>query len=239
MNYLFSERQKKIRKRIIDICYDRKFTHIGSCLSAVDLIDCIYKVKEKDEKFILSNGHAAIALYVILEMNGFIKANDINSLNIHPDRNPKLGIDLSSGSLGQGLPIALGMALANRRKNVYCLISDGECAEGSIMEALRIAYTQKLSNLSIVVNANGCGGYDLISTPYLIRIVEGFGYNVKVIDGHDLEKIEQSLKQNAKDVPNLVFAETKVDQLPFLSSIDAHYYQMNDIDYKNAMEILG
>ena len=238
MRYLFSERQKRIRKRIIEICYKRKYTHIGSCLSAVDIIDEIYKVKKTNERFVLSNGHAGVALYVVLEANGIITSETAESLNIHPDRNSRYGIDVSSGSLGQGLPIAVGMALANRRKNVYCLISDGECAEGSIMEALKIAYIEKLNNLSVIVNANGWGGYGQISLSYLIHIIEGFGYNVEVIDGHDSEKISQSLKQRSKDIPNLVFAETKSDQLPFLNGVDAHYYLMNDVDYKTALELL-
>ena len=109
--------QKTTRRRILEISHEKNLSHIGSCFCSVDLINAVYKVKNKEEKFILSNGHAGIALYVILEKNGFLKNSDIEKLNVHPDRNPKFGIDVSTGSLGQGLPIALGMAISDKNKN--------------------------------------------------------------------------------------------------------------------------
>jgi len=227
-----------LRKRIIEICYKRKFTHIGSCLSVVDIIDGIYDIKKKSDKFVLSNGHAGIALYAVLEARKVITADIAESLGIHPDRNLKYGIEVSSGSLGQGLPIALGFALGNRDHQIYCVVSDGECMEGSVAEALRIAFLSKLDNLNIIVNANGWGGNGSIDTSYLIRFLEGFGYDAKVINGHDNVKIRQALKSKNKDVPNLVIAETKSDQLPFLHGLDAHYYLMNDVDFQTAMNIL-
>src|SRR3990167_11062130 len=152
--------QKALRLRIIDMSFQRNLSHIGSCLSAVDIIDAIYKVKKRNEKFVLSNGHAGIALYAILEKNKILSPSITKKLNIHPDRNKKIGIDVSTGSLGHGLPIALGIALANRNKHVYCIISAGECTEGSIWETLRIASDKKVSNLKIILNANGWGAYD-------------------------------------------------------------------------------
>ena len=128
--------QKYLRRRIIEISYKAKFSHLGSCLSAVDIIDAMYKVKKKNERFILSCGHAGIALYVVLQKYGMMRDSDISRLRIHPDMNSRLGIDISTGSLGQGLPVAVGMALADRKRNVYCLVSDGECAEGSIWEGV-------------------------------------------------------------------------------------------------------
>ena len=121
----------------------------------MDLIDAVYRVKRPDERFVLSNGHAGIALYVVLEKHGLLTQGQTERLHIHPDRNPRLGIDVSTGSLGQGLPIALGMALADPTRNVYVLVSDGECAEGSVWEALRIAVDRDVKNLRIIVNANG------------------------------------------------------------------------------------
>lgn len=239
MIYLLSERQKKIRKRIIEICHKRKFTHIGSCLSAVDIIDEIYKVKKTNEKFVLSNGHAAVALYAVLEANGIITPKIAECLNVHPDRNSEHGIDVSTGSLGQGLPIAVGFALADRKRQVYCVVSDGECMEGSVSESLRIARISKLNNLNIVVNANGWGGNGSIPTSDLIRMLDGLGYDTKIINGHDLLKIKQALTSKVMGMPNLVVAETKVDQLPFLEGLDAHYYLMTDEDYKVAMKILS
>ena len=156
------------------------------------------------------------------------------NLSIHPDRNPAIGIDVSSGSLGKGLPIATGIALADRHKDVYCVISDGECAEGRIWESLRIGVEQKVSNLKIVINANGWGAYNPISQSLLIGRIRGFGYNVKTVDGHDIRKLTISLIKRPTDRPLIIFAKTIVEQLPFLKGQDAHYYIMTDADFKLA-----
>jgi len=230
--------QKNTRQRIIEISYTKSLSHLGSCLSAIDLIDGIYRIKNRNEKFILSNGHAGIALYVILEKNGFIKNSDIKSLHVHPDRNPKLGIDVSTGSLGQGLPIALGIAISNKNKDVYCLISDGECTEGSIWETLRIAADKKISNLRIIVNANGWSAYDTVNLNSLINKFKGFGYRVLEINGHNISTIIEALKSAKENGQTIIFARTSTNQLPFLKGLDAHYYIMNDQDYKKALDLL-
>lgn len=234
-----TQEQKETRRRILEISFQRNFSHIGSCLSSIDLIDAVYKVKNKNEKFVLSNGHAGVALYVVLEKNGLIKNNNvINKLNVHPDRNPEIGIDVSTGSLGQGLPIALGIALANKKDNVYCLISDGECAEGSIWETLRIAHEKDVQNLKIILNANGWGAYGSIDLPNLTSRIESFGYKVEKINGHDMDSIIEALKLTFNDKPTVVFAETLTDQFPFLKGQDAHYYVMENNDYRNASKLL-
>jgi transketolase len=230
--------QKKTRQRILEISREKNLSHLGSCLSSVDLIDGIYKIKNKDEKFILSNGHAGIALYVILKKNGFISNSDIDKLGVHPDRNPKLGIDASTGSLGQGLPIALGMAISDKNKNVYCMISDGECTEGSIWEALKIANDHKIANLKIIVNANGWSAYDSVNLNSLINRFKGFGYRVLEIDGHDMKAIAEALETIKKANQTLIFAKTSVNQIPCLKGLDAHYCVMNDDDYKEAQDLL-
>lgn len=147
---------KDLKRRIITLSYKYKLSHLGSCLTAVDIIEDIFRIKKKNEKFVLSSGHAGLALYVVLEKYGGRNAEEIFLHHgVHPDRCNDCGIDCSSGSLGNGLPIAVGMALADRTKNVYCLISDGECAEGSITEALRLTP----NNLIIYLNDNGWGAY--------------------------------------------------------------------------------
>jgi transketolase len=231
----FNENQKKLRKRLIEILYNSHSSHIGSCLTAIDLIDLVYSIKKKEERFVLSNGHSALALYVVLEKNGYIKDIESEHLNIHPDRNTNIGIEVSTGSLGLGLPIATGMALADRNKLVYCLISDGECAEGSIWESLRIIYEQRIVNLKIILNANGWGAYDPISLYNLSERFKGFGFNVVKVYDHDLNKIKNSLIDNNLDI---IFAMTDSDQFPFLRGLDAHYYVMNEKDFLLAMEIL-
>lgn len=229
--------QKQTRLRILELSYHSNFSHIGSCLSAVDLIDAVYKTKKAQEKFILSNGHAGVALYVILEKNGLIKNPDIlKKLHVHPDRNPDIGIDASTGSLGQGLSIALGIAFANRKKNVYCMISDGECYEGSIWEALRIASDKKLNNLKIILNANGWGAYDSIDLPILLKRLKAFGCKIIKVNGHNINAILKALKISTDDKPIIIFAKTTVEQLPFLKGQDAHYYIMSKRDYREAID---
>lgn len=233
-----SDEQKFLRRRIIEISHQRHFSHLGSCLCAVDSIAAIYKIKQSNERFVLSCGHAGIALYVVLEKCGLLKTSEIDHLHIHPDRASAWGIDVSTGSLGQGLPIAMGMALADRNKNVYCVISDGECAEGSIWESLRVGIEQRVSNLKIIVNANGWGAYASISSALLFKRFQGFGYSPKKVKGHDIKKIMQLLKRSRGDRPLMIFAQTTVEQLPFLKGQDAHYYVMNQTDYDHAMELL-
>lgn len=153
-------RNKDLKRRIIEISYKNKLSHIGSCLTAVDIIKEIYDQKKEDEKFILSSGHAGLALYVVIEEKTRKDAEAIFAHHgVHPDRCSSCFLDCSTGSLGQGLPIGVGMALADRSKNVYCLISDGECAEGSIWEAMRIKHEQKLDNLKVFLNHNGWAAY--------------------------------------------------------------------------------
>src|SRR3989338_7004824 len=218
MKTKFDKNQKEIRKKLLGMINRAHTSHIGSCLSAIDIIDAIYSVKDKLEKFILSNGHAGAALYIILEKYGYLKNPDLIKLNVHPDRNPKNGIDVSTGSLGQGLPIALGMALADKNKNVYCLISDGECTEGSIWESLRIIHDLSICNLKIVVNSNGWGAYGPISSKYLIERLRGFGFDLIMINGHKSEKIKKALKiKNVK--PTIIFAKTSSEQLSFLKGL--------------------
>lgn len=233
-----SKEQKEIRRKILTYSHISHLSHIGSCLSAVDLIDAIYKVKRSEDKFILSNGHAGIALYFVLHKYGHIsKEKAIKKLYIHPDRNKKIGIHVSTGSLGQGLPIALGMALADKKKTIYCMVSDGECAEGSIWEALRVASDNKIGNIKIIVNANGWGAYDKVETGMLRKRLSAFGAKVVIVSGHQTKDIVKALRVKTKN-PLVVFAKTTSDQFPFLSGQDAHYYVMKDSDYEKAMKLL-
>jgi len=230
-----TEEQKRLRRRVLEIIYQANNTHIGSCLTMIDIIEAIYSIKKKNEKFILSNGHAGVALYVVLEKHGFLKNPSIDKLFVHPDRDSKKGIDLSTGSLGQGLPVAVGMALANRGKKVYCSISDGECMEGSIYEALRVIVENNVLNLIIVVNFNGYAAYRKINLDDLVRIFKGFGLKVILVDGHNLENLKKVIR--SKHIrPTIIVAKTKVNQLPFLQGIDAHYHKMTEADYQLALK---
>ena len=150
----------KLERRIIELSYKHGLTHLSSCLTSVNVIDKIYQVKKKTDPFILSNGHAALALYVVLEK---WEGKDAEKLwekhGTHPNRDLEDGIYCSTGSLGMGITVAVGMALADRKNKVYVLMSDGECAEGAVWEALQVAAKERLENLNVAVVCNGYSAY--------------------------------------------------------------------------------
>jgi transketolase len=223
------------KERIIEISKKHELSHVGSCLSAVTAIEVIYDIKKPDEKFILSNGHAALALYVVLEkyhlQNEYGVLEDIwgdaetllEKYGVHPQRDEIRGIYCSTGSLGQGLPIAVGMALTDRKKNVYCMISDGEMAEGSIWEALRTASDQDLYNLKVVMNANGWAAYDKTDIDALITRVKSFGWTVYECDD-DPRFIKYNLRvPPTKFRPTMVINHTNSDIEGFSKGLESHY----------------
>jgi transketolase N-terminal domain/subunit len=204
--------KNQLKDRIIDISYRYGLSHLGSCLTAVDIIDHIFSIKNSGEKFVLSSGHAGLSLYVVIEKYDGINAEDIlKHHGIHPDRCDQCHLDCSSGSLGQGLPIAIGMALADRSKKVYCLISDGECSEGSIWESFNIIENLKLFNLSIYVNINGFGAYREI----------------------DVDKLEQSILSHMPSIKNIFLIRTMsiLEKYPFLQGLNAHYHLITKEEY--------
>jgi transketolase len=159
--------------RILEISYKYKLSHLSSNLTAVNIIDEIYSIKEDNDIFILSSGHAGLALYVVLEKYYGFNAEKLHEKHgVHPNRDIDNKIFYSSGSLGCGLPAAVGMALANKNKNIYCLISDGESFEGSIYESLNIAYQKDLTNLKIYLNLNGYSALSQINTDRLHSIIK-------------------------------------------------------------------
>lgn len=213
-------KNRELKKRIIDISYEHHLSHLSSSLTSLDIINDIFSNKKEDEKFVLSSGHSGLALYVALENYWKARGRNIDAeyllehCGIHPDRkNAYDYIDCSTGSLGQGLPIACGMALADKSRNVYCLISDGECAEGSIWEAIRLAYENHLTNLKIYVNINGWGAYKKIDVANLIEdltIWKKRGVNIEICE------------------TNIKLFEDVVDGLKGQS---AHYYQLTEDDH--------
>ncbi len=203
-----------LKKRIIDISYSHGLSHLGSCLTAVDIIDHIYAKRAENEPFVLSSGHAGLALYVVLEKYGHGDAEEMfEKHGVHPNKSKDDGIWCSTGSLGQGLPIAIGMALADRNRKCYCLISDGETAEGSIWESLRIIEDKKVDNLEVHININGYGAYDEVDRQKLMDRLYAFHY------------------------PKVWLTNTR--DYPFLQGIDAHYKVMNEDEYKQALEIVS
>lgn len=172
---LWEDKMKKLEKRIMDITYQENLSHLSSTLSALPIIEEIYAEKKDDEVFILSNGHAGLALYVVLEEKyGIDAVMLLHKHGIHPGKDLENKLYCSTGSLGSGLPIAVGHALADRTKNVYCMISDGEAAEGSIWESLRFIKEAKLDNLKIYVNVNGMSAYEYLDVDYLVERLKVF-----------------------------------------------------------------
>jgi len=218
------------------VSYREKLSHLGSCLSAFDAMIAVYSLRRPRDKFVLSNGHAGLALYVVLEKE---KLFDLSTLDvcIHPERSDDKGIHVSTGSLGQGLPIALGMAMADGGRDIYCMISDGECAEGSIWETLRILIEQKVGNLKVIVNVNGWAAYMPVVPRRLKAQFEGFGTRVIEVNGHSLPDLECAIRE-CRGGESVVFSRTEVEQFPFLKGLDAHYYVMNEGDYRHAIELL-
>lgn len=203
----------KLERRIIDVSYKNRLPHIGSCLNSVSIVDKIYMVKKKDDPFILSNGHAGVALYAVLEKYEGKNAEELfEKHGTHPNRDLKDGIWASTGSLGQGLAIGVGMALADKTRNVYVLLSDGECAEGSIWEALRIAGEKRIENLRVMVAANGLGGYSHIDADILEMRIPNF-YPCVVV------------KTNMLRWPS------------FLNGLSGHYAVMNKKQYGEAITL--
>jgi transketolase len=171
----------EIQKRIIDITYQEKLSHLSSCLSAWPIVHEIYNEKQDDEVFILSNGHAGLALYCELEHRyGTDPVMLLHKHGIHPGKDLENRLYCSTGSLGSGLPIAVGRALANRSKNVYVMISDGEAAEGSVWESLRFAHVVGLTNLKVYVNINGMSAYEYLDIDYLVARLKSFMPNINI-----------------------------------------------------------
>lgn len=200
-----------LQRRILEISHKYKLSHIGSCLTAVNIIDKIYEAKSKKDVFILSSGHAGLALYVVLEKNAYGKAEDLlEKHGVHPNRDINDGIYCTTGSLGQGISVAVGMAIADPTRNVYCLLSDGECAEGSVWEALRIAGDLRLENLRITVNANGYSAYQSV----------------------DIDLLDERLQLF---YPTLVIKTNLFEFSDWAQGLQAHYHVLSDKEYEEAL----
>lgn len=161
----------ELHNRIIEISKKYRLSHNGSALTSVNIINEIYRIKKPDEPFVLSMGHAGLSLYCVIEKYHGIDAEKIFLHHgVHPDRCEQCKIDCSTGSLGHGIAIATGMALADRSKNVYCLISDGEVFEGSVFEAANVIHKYNVTNLKVYINWNGYSAYDAVPDWMLVNL---------------------------------------------------------------------
>lgn len=206
----------ELRKRLLKLLYEHKEEHVGSCFTCLDIIDDIFAKKAEDDIFILSNGHAAYALYVILEK--YYDHVDADALvekhGGHPNWDEENHIYCSTGSLGSGIGIAVGRALANPDRMVYVTITDGEAAEGIVWEALRYIEEYNVDNIEIHVNANGWACYDPVDVDYLERRLKAF-------------------------LPRIIVHRTDVNEFPFTQDLDAHYYKLTKEDYEEGLKVLN
>jgi len=236
---------KDLRRKIIEKSHSCKLGHCGSALSCVDFINYLYKnVLRENDRFILSKGHGAMALYAVLEEQG-----KRVEWTMHPELNEERGIYATTGSLGHGLPIAVGRAFAKKVKQdggkVYVLIGDGETAEGTIWEALLIARNLNVDNLIVVVDYNKYGAiYPVektlsLNSNSLKAKLEAFGFNTLVIDGHNEEELSKIKNLNVG--LNAVIIETiKGKGIDFLEESHIHGFNFayEEEKYKETIEKL-
>jgi len=252
----------QIRKIVLEQAKRANVGHIGSSLSIADILAALYgKIlsiphpEDKDrDRFILSKGHAALALYALLYLKKWITKRALNSycrdaslLGVHPEHYLK-GIDFSTGSLGHGLSMGSGAALAaklqNSKRRVFVLVSDAECNEGSLWEAVMFAAHHKLSNLIVIIDLNGqqAFGYtkNVLSLSPMINRWKAFNWDCRQIDGHDVKKIIKTINSlNTKaGKPHVLIANTTFGKgVSFMENkIKWHYMPMSDKEFTQALK---
>ena len=257
----------KIRMGIIEGTYNAKAGHPGGSLSSADLFAYLYDKEmryradepkwEDRDRFVLSKGHCAPGLYAALAYKGFFPVEDLKTLRHigsylqgHPNMNTVPGIDMSTGSLGQGVSVAAGMAKAakymNKDINVYTLLGDGEIEEGQVWEAFMFAKQYNLDNLCVIIDCNGlqidgpCS--EVMSAEPIDEKLKAFGFDYTVIDGNDFDAIESAFdKFHKSDKPFAIIMKTvKGKGVSYMENqVGWHGKAPNEEEYKIAMAELG
>ena len=257
----------EIRKGIIEEVYHAQSGHPGGSLSIADILTVLYfhemnikpenpNWKERD-RLVLSKGHCSPALYSCLANKGYFPVEDLKTfrkidsyLQGHPDMKKVPGVDMTTGSLGQGLSAANGMAIAGKMDQkdyrVYCILGDGEIEEGQIWEAAMTSSKYKLDNLCVIVDNNNLqidGTIKEVMSPYPIdEKFRSFGFEIIKIDGHDIEEIIKAFEvaKNIKDKPTCIIAKTiKGKGISYMENqVEWHGKAPNEEQYKEAMDNL-
>ncbi|WP_296977191.1 transketolase [uncultured Eubacterium sp.] len=257
----------KIRMGIIEGTYNAKAGHPGGSLSSADLFAYLYDKEmryradepkwEDRDRFVLSKGHCAPGLYAALAYKGFFPVEDLKTLRHigsylqgHPNMNTVPGIDMSTGSLGQGVSVAAGMAKAakymNKDINVYTLLGDGEIEEGQVWEAFMFAKQYNLDNLCVIIDCNGlqidgpCS--EVMSAEPIDEKIKAFGFDYTVIDGNDFDAIESAFdKFHKSDKPFAIIMKTvKGKGVSYMENqVGWHGKAPNEEEYNIAMAELG
>ena len=258
----------KVRMGIIEGTHSAKAGHPGGSLSAAELFTYLYfkelNIDPKNpqwadrDRFVLSKGHTAPGLYAALAHRGFFPVEDMLTLRHlgsylqgHPNMNTVPGVDMSTGSLGQGISVAAGMALSAKYQKkdfrVYTLLGDGEIQEGQVWEACMFASHYKLDNLCVIVDNNGLqidGDIAKVMSPYpIVDKLEAFGFHVQTIDAHDFDQIERALNvaRTVKGQPSaIVMKSVKGKGVSFMeNNAGWHGVAPNDAQYEQAMAELN
>ena len=266
-NQELKETAVEIRKGIVTAVHSAASGHPGGSLSAADIFTYLYfeemnidpkdPKKEDRDRLVLSKGHVAPGLYATLAQRGYFPKEDLKTLRHtgsylqgHPDMKHIPGVDMSSGSLGQGLSAAVGMALAGKMKKkdyrVYAVTGDGEIQEGQIWEAAMFAGARKLDNLVVIVDNNNLqidGAIDEVCSPYPIdKKFESFNFHVINIDGNDFDEIKKAFDEAraTKGMPTAIIAHTiKGKGVSYMeNSVGWHGKAPNDEEYAIAVEDL-
>ena len=259
---------KQIRLDIIEEVYSAQSGHPGGALSVTDILTVLYFHEmninpekpdmENRDRLVLSKGHASAALYATLANRGFFDRENLktfrkinSNLQGHPDKNKVPGVDMTTGSLGQGLSAANGMAMAGKLNNkdyrVYCILGDGEIEEGQIWEAAMAAAHYKLDNLCIIVDNNNLqidGEISNVMNSYPIdEKFASFGFEVMNIDGHDIDEIIKAFEvaKNIKGKPVAIIAKTiKGKGVDFMENQAGwHGKAPNEEQYKQAINYIN
>ena len=258
----------KVRQGIVESTYCAKCGHPGGSLSAADMFTYLYNKElnvdpanpkwDDRDRFVLSKGHTAPGLYAALAHRGFFPVEDLKQLRKlghylqgHPNMNSVPGVDMSTGSLGQGISAACGMALSGKVRNkdyrVYTLLGDGEIQEGQVWEACMFASHYHLDNLVVIVDNNGLqidGDIAKVMSPYpIVDKLEAFGFHVAAIDGHDFDQIEAALNEakTVKGRPSAIVMKTvKGKDVSFMENLASwHGVAPNKEQYEQAMAELN
>tara|TARA_A100001015_G_scaffold311824_1_gene415816 strand:- start:418 stop:1149 length:732 start_codon:yes stop_codon:yes gene_type:complete len=206
-----NKRSKELRLKIIELSKKNGGYHYGGSFSCVEILLSLFEnVLKKQNKFILSKGHACWGYYVLLKEMGYKPL-----LEGHPKRDIKNGVEWTTGSEGHGLPAGIGICLARKIKNikgnVFVLVGDGECQEGTTWESLLIAAQHNLNNLIVIIDFNKIQGSDftknVLNIDSIGDVAKAVGWKVSRIDGHDIGKVTRTLKTKQK-LPHLIIADT-------------------------------
>lgn len=249
---------RDIRRIILETAYKAHEGHIGSSLCVADIIAVLYDAvlceRSRPSLFVLSKGHAALAQYAALYLNGQISAEqlatyggDNSLLGVHPQHGLE-GVPFTTGSLGQGLGFAVGCAFADavhkEERSIYVLCSDAECDEGAVWEAMMFAAQHAFSRLTLVIDANhqqALGPTEgIISLSNLAERCTAFGWETVTVDGHDSVALERELRIQGKHGPRAIVAETIFGKgVDFMEGqLSWHYSSMSDDDYERALAAL-